>query len=72
MGKRVSASDYHGKDGFGEVPDLSAPGLEFAQTEHAIQALVRLVDQYQGMWLVEWFENKSKQRRARPPKHVNK
>ena len=49
MGKRVSASDYHGKDGFGEVPDLSAPGLEFAQTEHAIQALVRLVDQYQGM-----------------------
>lgn len=42
------SSYYHGKDGFGEVPDPNAPDLSHIQSEHAVVALIRLVNQYQG------------------------
>uniref|UniRef100_A0A8C5LTM7 Inosine/uridine-preferring nucleoside hydrolase domain-containing protein n=1 Tax=Leptobrachium leishanense TaxID=445787 RepID=A0A8C5LTM7_9ANUR len=42
-GHSIHASNYHGKDGLGDVPDLSAPGLENVQKEHAVLAMLRLV-----------------------------
>ena len=31
-----SGSYYHGKDGFGEVPDPNAPDFSLIQSEHAV------------------------------------
>jgi len=42
---------YHGKDGFGEVPDPNAPDLGHIKSEHAVVALTRLVNQYPGIKL---------------------
>jgi len=47
-GSNADASYYHGKDGFGEVPDPEAPDLSHISKEHAVLALIRLVDQYPG------------------------
>ena len=48
MGHTIKATHYHGVDGFGDVPDPDAPGLEHAQKEHAANAIVRLAQQYKG------------------------
>ncbi|KAK2181988.1 hypothetical protein NP493_372g02041 [Ridgeia piscesae] len=43
-----SASCYHGVDGFGDVPDADPPDYSLVQSEHAVNALLRLVNQYNG------------------------
>jgi len=43
-----TASYYHGKDGFGEVPDPNAPDATHIQSEHAVLALIRLVNHHPG------------------------
>jgi len=43
------STPFSGKDGFGEVPDPNAPDLSHIQTEHAVMALIRLVNQYPGI-----------------------
>jgi len=45
----VSSAYYHGNDGFGDVPDPHAPDLSYLQSEHAVPALIRLVNQYPGI-----------------------
>uniref|UniRef100_A0A0L8IEV3 Inosine/uridine-preferring nucleoside hydrolase domain-containing protein n=1 Tax=Octopus bimaculoides TaxID=37653 RepID=A0A0L8IEV3_OCTBM len=42
------AQYYHGKDGFGDVADSEAPGLDHLQKEHAVNALIHLVNQNPG------------------------
>ena len=39
---------YHGHDGFGDVPDPNAPDESHFQTEHAVNALLKLSNQYAG------------------------
>ncbi|XP_075682825.1 nucleoside hydrolase-like isoform X2 [Rhinoderma darwinii] len=48
LGKNIRASDFHGVDGLGDVPDPNAPGLEFIQKEHAVDAMNRLASEYPG------------------------
>ncbi|XP_075069069.1 nucleoside hydrolase-like isoform X2 [Mixophyes fleayi] len=48
LGESMHASDFHGKDGLGDVPDPDAPGLEHIQKEHAVDAMKRLVSKYPG------------------------
>ncbi|XP_068092885.1 pyrimidine-specific ribonucleoside hydrolase RihA-like [Hyperolius riggenbachi] len=48
LGHNINASDFHGKDGLGDVPDPHAPGLELLQKEHAIDAIKRITNQYTG------------------------
>ncbi|XP_038674847.1 inosine-uridine preferring nucleoside hydrolase-like [Scyliorhinus canicula] len=48
LGQTLNASDYHGKDGLGDVPDPNAPGLEHVQTEHAVTAMIRIVTEHTG------------------------
>ncbi|XP_055492501.1 nucleoside hydrolase-like isoform X2 [Leucoraja erinacea] len=40
------ASEYHGKDGLGDVPDPDAPGVEHLKSEHAVNAMARIVNEY--------------------------
>ncbi|XP_078078999.1 nucleoside hydrolase-like [Mustelus asterias] len=42
LGEQLNADHYHGKDGLGDAPDPSAPGLEHIQAEHAVNALIRI------------------------------
>ncbi|XP_063300721.1 nucleoside hydrolase-like [Pelobates fuscus] len=44
----INASYYHGKDGFGDVPDPASPGLDYVQKEHAALAMVRIASEYPG------------------------
>uniref|UniRef100_A0ABM5FYT8 Inosine-uridine preferring nucleoside hydrolase-like n=1 Tax=Pogona vitticeps TaxID=103695 RepID=A0ABM5FYT8_9SAUR len=39
---------YYGKDGLGDVPDPSAPGLDLLQKEHAVHAIIRIVNEHPG------------------------
>ncbi|XP_048388083.1 nucleoside hydrolase-like [Stegostoma tigrinum] len=48
LGERLNASTYHGKDGLGDVPDSNAPGLDQLQTEHAVNAMIRMVTEHAG------------------------
>jgi len=43
-----NASYYHGQDGLGDVPDQNAPDLSYIQSEHAVLAMIRLVNQHPG------------------------
>ncbi|XP_078078998.1 nucleoside hydrolase-like [Mustelus asterias] len=45
---QLSASQYHGKDGLGDVPDPKAPGLEYVQAEHAVTAMIRIATENAG------------------------
>jgi len=47
----ASSSYYHGKDGFGDDPDPNAPDLTQVQSEHAVLALIRLVNEYPGNFI---------------------
>lgn len=46
-----SSAYYHGEDGFGDVPDQDPPDLSLVQSEHGVNALIRLVNLYPGMFL---------------------
>ncbi|XP_062910558.1 nucleoside hydrolase-like [Mobula hypostoma] len=48
LGQSFDSSEYHGKDGLGDVPDPNAPGLELLQSEHAVTAMVRIVTEHAG------------------------
>lgn len=48
MGNDGYASDYHGKDGFGDALSDSGPDLQLMQSEPAAVALLRLVNEYPG------------------------
>lgn len=48
LGKNINALDFHGKDGLGDVPDSSAPGLELLQKEHAVDAMKRFASEHPG------------------------
>ncbi|XP_061482896.1 inosine-uridine preferring nucleoside hydrolase-like [Rhineura floridana] len=48
LGGPVEGALYHGKDGLGDVPDPSAPGLELLQEEHAVHAILRTANERQG------------------------
>ena len=45
---REASSTYHGKDGLGDVPDPNAPDDSYLQSEHAVQALIRLSKEMTG------------------------
>ncbi|XP_046577445.1 LOW QUALITY PROTEIN: probable uridine nucleosidase 2 [Haliotis rubra] len=40
--------NYHGKDGFGDVPDPVPPNPDQVQAKHGVQALVDITKQYPG------------------------
>ncbi|KAG8586532.1 hypothetical protein GDO81_005407 [Engystomops pustulosus] len=48
LGKSLHASCYHGVDGLGDVPDSTAPDLDLLQKEHAVLAMMRIVNEYPG------------------------
>ncbi|KAK3590504.1 hypothetical protein CHS0354_037551 [Potamilus streckersoni] len=48
LGDVKDNDDYHGKDGFGDVPDSNAPTKENMQTEHGVQALLRMSKEHEG------------------------
>ncbi|XP_041054417.1 inosine-uridine preferring nucleoside hydrolase-like [Carcharodon carcharias] len=48
LGERLHDPAYHGKDGLGDVPDPNAPGLVHIQAEHAVNAMIRIVNQHVG------------------------
>ncbi len=55
------ASDYHGKDGLGDVPDPNAPGLELLQKQNAVKAMIKIAKKYPGeVGQVFTFANQSK------------
>ncbi|XP_019621061.1 PREDICTED: uncharacterized protein C1683.06c-like isoform X2 [Branchiostoma belcheri] len=48
LGKLVDARYWHGKDGLGDVPDPDPPSEELVQSEHAVNALLRLSKEHPG------------------------
>ncbi|WAR05439.1 RIHA-like protein [Mya arenaria] len=48
VGKNVLRVDYHGSDGFGDVPDPEAPDDSLLESEHAVNALMRLSKKQEG------------------------
>lgn len=48
LARKQHASDYHGKDGLGDVPDPHPPSLDLLQKEKAVQAMIKIVKQHPG------------------------
>ncbi|CAN9498237.1 unnamed protein product [Ophioblennius macclurei] len=48
LGRKIHASDYHGEDGLGDVPDPDAPGLDKVEGRKAAQALIKMVKERPG------------------------
>lgn len=46
LARKQHASDYHGKDGLGDVPDPDAPGLDLLQKRKAVQAMIKIVKEH--------------------------
>lgn len=43
-----SASHFHGKDGLGDVKDIPDPDMSLLKTEHAVNAMIRIVNEHPG------------------------
>lgn len=48
MGKCIDAGYFHGQDGLGDAPDPNAPSLDLVQKEHAVDAIIRIVNENPG------------------------
>ncbi|CAN9497531.1 unnamed protein product [Ophioblennius macclurei] len=48
LGNAIDASEFHGKDGFGDAPDPDAPPLDLLQKESAASAIIRIVNENPG------------------------
>ncbi|XP_053167032.1 inosine-uridine preferring nucleoside hydrolase-like [Hemicordylus capensis] len=48
LGGPLLGASFHGKDGLGDAPDPSAPGQELLQKEHAVNAILRIVNERPG------------------------
>lgn len=48
LGNSLSAGHFHGMDGLGDAPDPNAPGLDMVQTEGAVSAMIRIVNENPG------------------------
>ncbi|CAH1250664.1 Hypp8892 [Branchiostoma lanceolatum] len=48
LGNHIDARYWHGKDGLGDVPDPDPPSEELVQSEHAVNALLRLSKEHPG------------------------
>ncbi|XP_041858591.1 inosine-uridine preferring nucleoside hydrolase-like [Melanotaenia boesemani] len=48
LGNSIDAGHFHGLDGLGDTPDPNAPGLDLIQKEHAVSAIVRIVNENPG------------------------
>ncbi|XP_072252836.1 inosine-uridine preferring nucleoside hydrolase [Leuresthes tenuis] len=48
LGNRIDAGHFHGQDGLGDAPDPNAPGLHLLQKEHAVAAIIRIVNENPG------------------------
>ncbi|XP_038158253.1 inosine-uridine preferring nucleoside hydrolase-like [Cyprinodon tularosa] len=48
LASKQHASDYHGKDGLGDVPDPDAPGLDLLQKKKAAQAMIKIARENPG------------------------
>ena len=43
-----SASHFHGLDGLGDVKDIPHPDMSLLKSEHAVNALIRLINEHPG------------------------
>ncbi|KAM4561159.1 inosine-uridine preferring nucleoside hydrolase-like [Fundulus diaphanus] len=48
LGTVISAGSFHGQDGLGDAPDPRSPGLDLIQKEHAVSAMIRMVNENPG------------------------
>uniref|UniRef100_A0A3Q2QM55 Si:dkey-4e7.3 n=1 Tax=Fundulus heteroclitus TaxID=8078 RepID=A0A3Q2QM55_FUNHE len=48
LGTVISAGSFHGQDGLGDAPDPRSPGLDLVQKEHAVSAIIRIVNENPG------------------------
>ncbi|XP_032661462.1 inosine-uridine preferring nucleoside hydrolase-like [Chelonoidis abingdonii] len=48
LGGPVEGAMYHGRDGLGDVPVPNAPRLDYLQKEHAVIAMLRIVNEKPG------------------------
>ncbi|XP_008326299.1 inosine-uridine preferring nucleoside hydrolase isoform X2 [Cynoglossus semilaevis] len=48
LGEVLNAAAFHGQDGLGDAPDPNAPGLDLIQTEGAVSAMIRIVNENPG------------------------
>ncbi|XP_061660779.1 inosine-uridine preferring nucleoside hydrolase-like [Syngnathoides biaculeatus] len=48
LGHKISAGEFHGKDGLGDAPDAEAPGLELVQKTNAVEAIISITKQNPG------------------------
>lgn len=55
MGKCITAGYFHGQDGLGDAPDPNAPSLDLIQKEHAVDAIIRIVNENPGQVGVFFF-----------------
>ena len=50
LGEVKPRSTYHGSDGFGDVPDPGAPDDRHLQSQHAVEALIKLTKEHAGKY----------------------
>ncbi|KAM3933042.1 pyrimidine-specific ribonucleoside hydrolase RihA-like [Leptodactylus fuscus] len=48
LANTLHASFYHGVDGLGDAADSTAPDIGLLQKEHAVLAMIRIVNEYSG------------------------
>jgi len=50
VGERLEATHYHGLDGLGDAGTTMDVSMDQLQKEHAVPALIRIVNKYPGNW----------------------